>query len=472
MANRRQNQRRNNIAKFRKPRFQFDIGTVIFGLILIYVLVYVVLYFTKAHVSAYEVTSGTITENHSYTGIALRNEKLVPAQGAGHINYYARESSRVGAKTLVYTIDESGKATELLAQAAEEGNSLSVENWSALQNVLIQYTADTYSDINFSSVYEVKSELNSSIMEMLNHSMLATLNEAGVGGSFKSFRAAESGIIVFSTDEYENLTYENVTMDMFNEATYKKTILGNSQLVSTEDPAYKLIMDENWSIVIPLTEEQSERLTEEGYHENYIGIKFLKDQTKTNALVYLYEKDGQHYARLDLTNSMVRFAQDRFIHIELQMTNQEGLKVPNSSILDMEFFTVPAEYVSTDNPAYTACVNMETIDENGKTSTKVQEVTIYKTVDNECYLGKDVLKSGTSLLQQDGGDGRYVVGKTASLTGVFNINKGYAVFRSISVLTKNSEYSIIEPDSTYGLSEYDMIVLDASAVELEEIVYK
>lgn len=473
MARQRTNNRRqpNNVARFRRPKFQFDLGTIIFGLILVYVLIYVFFYFTESHVSAYEVKTGTITENHSYTGIAIRTEKVFNAQSAGNINYYVSEGTRVGAKTLVYTIDESGKATEILAQAAEEGNALSSENWKELQTTLYNYSTDTYSDMNFSSIYDVKTALNSSILEMLSHSMLDTLNETSLSGTFKSFRATESGLIVFSTDGYESLTAEGVTMDMFNEAGYEKKTLRNSDLVSTEDAAYKLIMEEDWSIVIPLEEEQATRLKNEGYHENYISIKFLKDRTKANAYVTLFEKDGQNFAKLDLSNSVVRFAQDRFIHIELQLDNIEGLKVPNSSILEKEFYTVPKDFVNLDNPAYEACVNIETVDEEGNTSVKVQEVTIYKTVENEYYLDKNTLSAGVSLIKQTNGQERYVVGKTASLVGVYNINKGYAVFRSISVLSENSEYSIIEPDSAYGLSEYDHIVLDADAVEAEEIIY-
>lgn len=467
----KRNSQPNNVRRFRKPRFTFDLGTIVFGLILFYVLIYLFFYLTESHVSAYEVKSGTITENHSYTGIAIRSEKVFNAESAGNINYYVSEGERVGVKTLVYTIDESGKATELLVQAAEEGNALSSENWKELQTSLYHYTADTYSDMNFSSIYAMKTSLNGSIMEMLNHSLLETLNETSLSGTFKSFRAPESGLIVFSTDGYETLTADSVTLDMFNESAYTKKTFKNSDLVSTQDPAYKLIMDENWSIVIPLEKEQAKRLKDDGYHENYITIKFSKDRTSANAYLTLFEKDGHSFAKLDLTNSVVRFAQDRFIHIELQLKNTEGLKVPNSSILEKEFYTVPKDFVNLNNPSFDACVNLETVDENGNTSVKVAGVTIYKTVDEEYYIDKDSLTAGTSLIMQTNTQERYVVGKTASLTGVYNINKGYAVFRSISVLSSNSEYSIIEPDSKYGLSEYDHIVLDAKAVEAEEIIY-
>lgn len=52
----------------------------------------------------------------------------------------------------------------------------------------------------------------------------------------------------------------------------------------------------------------------------------------------------------------------------------------------------------------------------------------------------------------------------ATLQGVYNINRGYTVFKKIEVLTSNDEYYTVKRGTDYGLSVYDHIVLDASAV--------
>ena len=44
---------------------------------------------------------------------------------------------------------------------------------------------------------------------------------------------------------------------------------------------------------------------------------------------------------------------------------------------------------------------------------------------------------------------------------VYNINKGYAVFKRIEKLSGNGEYFTIAKGTDYGLSVYDHIVLDA-----------
>ena len=53
---------------------------------------------------------------------------------------------------------------------------------------------------------------------------------------------------------------------------------------------------------------------------------------------------------------------------------------------------------------------------------------------------------------------------TQYVQGVYNINRGYTVFRRIEILSSNDEYYTIKKGTDYGLSVYDHIVLDANAV--------
>ena len=54
---------------------------------------------------------------------------------------------------------------------------------------------------------------------------------------------------------------------------------------------------------------------------------------------------------------------------------------------------------------------------------------------------------------------------------VYNINKGYAVFREVTIIDENEEFCIVESNNIYGLDAHDHIVLDASAVDTDDIVY-
>ena len=76
---------------------------------------------------------------------------------------------------------------------------------------------------------------------------------------------------------------------------------------------------------------------------------------------------------------------------------------------------------------------------------------------------KSELKAGDYLVKENSQD-RYQVGVTASVQGVFNINRGYTAFRKIEVLNSNDEYYTVKKGTDYGLSVYDHIVLNASSV--------
>ena len=64
----------------------------------------------------------------------------------------------------------------------------------------------------------------------------------------------------------------------------------------------------------------------------------------------------------------------------------------------------------------------------------------------------------------------YTIGETETINGVYNINKGYAIFREITIIDENEEYCIVEAGSTFGLAQYDHIALNADTVNDEDIV--
>ena len=81
-------------------------------------------------------------------------------------------------------------------------------------------------------------------------------------------------------------------------------------------------------------------------------------------------------------------------------------------------------------------------------------------------------RAGDYIVKADSQE-RYQIGATAALQGVYNINRGYTVFKRIEILSSNDEYYTIKKGSDYGLSVYDHIVLDAAAVGQEgTIIYQ
>ena len=105
----------------------------------------------------------------------------------------------------------------------------------------------------------------------------------------------------------------------------------------------------------------------------------------------------------------------------------------------------------------------------GKTIMEYVSVTVAEETADMYYIMADPLKSGDVIKKSDSEEG-YTLSETAKLQGVYNINRGYAVFRKVEILFQNQEYTIVNTGTNYGISLYDHIALDSSAVTENEII--
>ena len=166
---------------------------------------------------------------------------------------------------------------------------------------------------------------------------------------------------------------------------------------------------------------------------------------------------------------MIRYASERFIDVELLLTKQEGLKIPNRSIVEKSFFVVPQSYFTKGGNSNSLGLLIDTHDDSGQKVQKFIATDIYYSTDECYYVSEDELSRGTIVIDPAGGD-RFVISDSEMLKGVYNINKGYAVFRMIDILYQNEEYSIIARGTRYGLSQYDHIALDGSIITENEVL--
>lgn len=459
----------NKITKYRRP-LNINIGMIIFAVIFLYVVVCVIMYLSTDHIVGYEVKEGSLSSDNIYKGIALRKEEIVTSPSAGYVNYYAREGERAAVGNLIYTIDETGKLSDYLQTSETGENSLSKEDLYSLKTEVESF-ANGFGRTNFSEIYNFKYNIQGTVLKLANYNILENanaLNEASNTALIDYFYAQDSGIVIYSIDGYENLTLQDMTTESFEQKNYEKNHLVNNELVAVSDPVYKLSTDEDWSIVIQVDKELAEQLVE----KEYVQVKFLKNQYTSWGLTESYTNEaGDTFVSLTFTNSMISFCTERFIDIELMLESETGLKIPNSSIVEKEFFIVPKEYVTKGGNSGKTGVLLETYDEEGNTTTEFVETTIYEETDTEYYLDDTVLRSGSYLIKPDSTE-KYAVSRTGSLQGVYNINKGYADFKQIIILYDNDEYSIVKSNTNYGLNVYDYIVLDASTVDDNEFIYE
>lgn len=474
------------VVKYKKP---FNIANVFFGAILVYMIIYLYMFLTSVHISGYEVIAGSLATNKQFTGLVLRTEEIFTASTAGYIDYYATEGSKVSGSSIVYSLDESGRMSEYLEANSEE-ISLSEENFASLKSDISSFS-NGFEKNDFSEVYSFHDTVNGNILELANQTLLSemeSLTEADAG-SFQRVYSAKSGIVGYNIDGFEAITPSEITPEMFDKGSYTSQNLRSVDLVSAGDPVYKLVTDENWSMVIPLTEDQMKEIAyKEVTDENgntsseqrsVIEVKFLKDNTTTWGYVTILNMHGQQYLQLDFNSSMVRFAKDRYLDIQFLIDDTSGLKIPSSSITTKEFFVIPEEYIMKGGEEDADGFLVEKFDEEGHSTQVFVAPTFYSITDGMVYIdpnqgsfasNETYVKAGDRIIIPNSND-LYQVGNTAELEGVYCINQGYTQFKKIKVLYANEEYTIVEEGTTFGLTIYDRIVLNAEAVKEDQVIY-
>jgi hypothetical protein len=419
-------------------------------------------------IKGYEIQMGSLSISKTYTGIAIRSEELIESPYTGYINYYIREGERVSSRDTVYSIDESGKLASMISSSGSDDNTYTDEDLSDLRSEVVQYERG-FDPKDFNSVYDFKYDIEGSIIKLVNSNVyesLETLNSSTLGGMVSLCSTGKSGYIVYSIDGYEGLTVDDITAECFDQDSYEKNRVNNNDLVEKNATVGKLVTDENWSLVIAVDEERAAELEEEGY----VNVKFIKTQQSSWGKVTIHELSDGTYAELSFTNSCVSFCTDRYVDIEIDDDEEQGLKIPNSAIAQKEFFIIPAEYMTKGGSNGTDGVLKEKYDEEGNVQYVFVETNVYSSNDDEYYVDNSNLSVGDYIQKPDSTE-KMAVSKSGTLTGVYNMNKGYADFKQITILAQNDEYSIVSSNTQYGLTVYDRIVLDAESVDTDEFIY-
>lgn len=466
-----QRRKKKKIVSVRKKR-PINIDIVFFGAVAVYMCVICYMGMSSVHIAGYEVNAGTLAVDHTYTGFAIRQETVYQADTSGYVSYYAREGERVSGSSLVYTIDEKGEINELIQENAEEVD-LTDENFSMIRSSVRSYVND-YNDLQFSDVYEFQSSLQSSVMDLVNQNMLESLEEAGENSMFSRVYSGGIGILEYYTDGYEDVTAENMTEEMLDPSSYEKQNL-KKEIIQVGEDVYKLSSSEKWSLIVPLTAEEAAGFQQE--ERKFMQVRFTRDHTTAWADFSVIYVGSTPCARLDFNNSMVRFADLRYVEVEFLLKDDEGLKIPNTAIVEKEFYLIPLDFLVEQNEEKGFL--KEVYDENGQANAEFVSMTLYYADDEYYYVdpkeadyvsGKEKLSIGTYLIQPDSQE-RFQIGMNRTLQGVYNINKGYTQFRQINILQQNEEFTLVEEGTSYGLTVYDHIVLNGEAVDEDQIIY-
>lgn len=460
---------KQNVVKMNRSH-NLNIGVVIFLIIIVYVVFHIFSYLTSNPIAEYEVGQGTIATNHVYHGLIIRDETVVYAGQSGYINYYLRSGTKASVNDIVYSIDTKGELSQKITTATTDGASLNTQDLSEISNE-IDLFRNSYDSNVFSSVNSFKNELDSQLAQTLGVNALKSLSDvvdsAEANNTFYKKKSEKPGIVVYYTDGYENVTLDHFTPEQFNMTEYSKTILDDKTQVSAKDPAYKRINSEAWNILIPVTSDIAKQFSD----GEYVKIRFCKDDYSLTVPYSLLKKGEEFYLNLSLKTAMIRYVNDRFVDVELVVSEKTGLKIPNSAITSKEFYTIPKEFFTTGGDSSDPGLLIEAKAGDKKSVNLIQPTVYYESKD-AYYIDDEVVTAGDVIIKSDSSKTYTVGADVDKLTGVYNINKGYAVFKQINILSQNENYAIIETKTAYGVALYDHIALDGSKVKENQLVVK
>lgn len=462
--------------KYRKP-VHFNIGVIVYLFLFIYLLIIAISFLSHKRLTLYEVVEKKIADDNSCYGIVLREEEVFTSKKAGYISYYVGDGERISKNSTVYSIDETGDIYSKLASSEVEREISSDDN-SKIRNQIKSFQS-SFDESNYSVVRDFKYDMENTILG-LNYSNISEqvngiLNKTGSSAAFQLVKSEKSGIISYSLDGFENIKEDQVTSETF-EQDYERQQLRTYDVTDSNTSIYKLITDESWSIILNLSQEQYNKLVEketvqkqDGASVTYVNIRFMKDNLKTKVAFSTYTKGDAFFAKLILNKYLIRYMNDRFLEIELSLNSAEGLKIPVSSILEKEFLKIPKEYFSEGGDSNEKGIVKELYSENGDVTFQFLPVDIFYEDEKYVFVDKSVVKMGDWIRNPET-QKRYQISEAGTLEGVFNVNKGYCVFRRIEKIYENEEYCIVAPDTPYGLSNYDHILLDAATAQENEII--
>lgn len=431
----------------------------------------------RVEINYYEVEEGSLENHQDYTGLIIRSEEPVYAKEAGNIYFYVADGRKVASNNPVYAIDTDGTLTDYLDSHADELSYIDDENAQDLRSDLISFSR-TLKNTDFSAFYDNVSLIRQDAVEYANLGVFSNLTESINEQEFniKSYSSDKSGTVCFYTDGYEDVDLSSLRAELLDRSSYQKGMVNAGDLVSTDTAVYKLIDGEDWKIAFILSKEDEEMLKDSSSLTVYFTDKGFSTRCDFSLI---YGTDGTCFGVFDLDSYMVQFTAERFVNLEIVTNNIQGLKIPDKSITTKDFYIIPSEYLSYDARGN---AGFYVLTQNGDTETSQEfvQTDVYSEENGYCYIEIDdggEIANGTKVVMEDSSSG-YIVGEKGSLTGVYNINKGYTLFRRIEPpngqdeLLSSNGYTIVAKNTSYGLSTYDHIVLDASSVDDDQLLYR
>ncbi len=454
-----------------------NLATIILTVMIIYILAYIFSYIGRDKLAVYEVEESNIVDSIEGTGVIIRSEYLYQTEQDGFVNYYVRDGARVQQGGTVYTLDTTGKIQTFLEELMAKQEEVSEDERNRVAEDLSDFT-ETYSDDNFLSVYEAHKNINHSLTFYTDSLLAVNKKELQKKYGKKSYIAVKTpkeGIVSFSSDGLEELEFPLVNEDTFARRSRMKDLRSNEKVVKGT-PVFRLVRGQTWKLAVAVSEGEYshlQRMIEEG--KNTVRVLFHKDNLETTAEFICKKNQDKPYVLLKFKNYIQRYVDQRYLYVDLIISKTEGLKIPVSALVDKGTFRIPKRLLSEGgNSTQANVVNIQKKNKKGEYRIYPVTVEVYREDDtnpNEkyVYVASDDLKVGMTITDTKQSE-TYKLREEAKIPGVYNVNRGYTVFKPIDIVERNKDYCIISKENS-EVALYDRLILNSSTVSEGQVIY-
>lgn len=454
--NKKLNNDKENSKNTKKTK-NFYIFKVLF-IILVIIGAYVVFNFVKIfnnkNVKIYEVTIGEIVNVDRHKGFIYRDESIATCINNGYINFYVANAERVNRGAFIYTINDTPSVVQSF-----ELNSNDKKN--IRQN--IKMYNNNITDYDFSNIYTAKDSLNGLINEINLVKQLENIDiEKEINAKEKGY-AKFAGLVSFIIDGYESAKIENYNDDIIKKFDSVKVSTQKKEVISG-DNIYKIIKSPEFSIAFDSSYDY------DNYQKsNNVLVKFVYENVTTNGRIESFiGSDGKKHFKLNITDYPEKFIDKRIVEFEIENKKISGYKVPIKSLVSKNCYMIPKTMLEKDpetNEDIFYKVGLNGIRERFTCN-------ISKEDNNYYYISIDdtlsKLKYGGVLINRF--NDTFSLSEVTQLNGVYNMNKGYAIFKNVDIIDKTNEYAIVKKQTVNGISLYDHICLNANDIKEGDLI--
>lgn len=458
-----------------------NLGLIVYFMIFAY-LVFCVLNFSFSEKTNYTMAEpGAIVESEFFTGLIIKDETIIFSKIEGTSNFFVPEGEKVKKGTLISCVDNNGEITTAINEKLEQAKTLQISdvefssnNYKYLQDKLRNYVLYKTTR-TFQYTYSAKADIERAVFDASNtvlledNQILNNILSNSLAQDKNLYYASKSGVVSYQFDGFETLSIDTFTPESLDQVLVEQETFVNST-ITKDSPLFKIVNNYKWYLAAEINDVCEKHLENKDYVTVCINYNDMKVQGKIYKII---NDDTKTYLVLEFDRYLNEYLDDRFLEFSIIYSNSEGIKIPASSITKKDFLKIPAEALVKSNQRYE--VKKKITDENivGGESLEGVSVHMYKTNDKDIYIPKsDKLDVGDEILYvlEDGTNQEYKITEVVPIEGVYVINKGYAAFKFIEVLSYTKDYKIVKDSTSFGVSQFDRIATDASILKENQII--